>query len=100
MEFLRKVLVTLAPDFQEDNYFEAYIRYVKERRWAEAEGQDPEKVEYIPPSSEGDEDEGTTPLEGKAGTPDNEGPGTGGRARCVTSFSFLLVVPFGLLAFR
>lgn len=28
---LRKVLVTLASDFQEDNYFEAYLHYVDEQ---------------------------------------------------------------------
>jgi len=37
---------------------------VKERQQAEAEGEDPEEVEFIPPSGEGDEDEETTPLNG------------------------------------
>jgi len=75
MGFLRKVLTTLTPDFQEDNYFLAYIHYIEERQRAEAEGRDPEEVECIPPSGEGDEDEGTTPLDGEEGTPDDEGPG-------------------------
>ena len=50
MEFLRRVLMTLAPDFQEHNYFEAYIRYVEEHQRAEAEGRYPEEVVFIPPS--------------------------------------------------
>ena len=36
----------MAPDFQEDNYFEAYIRYVEEHQRAKAKGQDPEVVEF------------------------------------------------------
>ena len=58
MGFLREVLNTLAPDFEEDNYFEAYIHYVEECQRDEAEGRDPEVVEFIPPSGKGDEDEG------------------------------------------
>ena len=73
-----KVLTTLVPDFQEDSYFEACIHHVEERQWAEAEGRDPKEVEFIPPSGEGDEDEGTTPLDSEVGTLDNEGHGDGG----------------------
>jgi len=77
VEVLRKVLMTLAPDFQEDSYFEAYIHYAEERQRAEAEGRDTRKTEFIPPSSEGDdpEAEGTTPLDDEAGTPDDEDHG-------------------------
>ena len=80
VEFLCKDLITLAPDFREDNHFEAYIHYMEERQRAEAEGWDPEEVEFISPSSEGDdlEDGGTTPLDGEEGTPDDEDRGDGG----------------------
>ncbi|KAJ8421523.1 hypothetical protein Cgig2_018763 [Carnegiea gigantea] len=77
-EFLCKVLATLAPGLQEDNYFEAYLCYVEEHQRAEAEGRDLKEVEFIPPSDVGDEDEGSTPLDDKAGTSDDEGPGDGG----------------------
>jgi len=36
LEYLCKVLVTLAQEFQEDAYFEAYLHYVDERQQAEA----------------------------------------------------------------
>ncbi|KAJ8429036.1 LOW QUALITY PROTEIN: hypothetical protein Cgig2_016941 [Carnegiea gigantea] len=72
--FLRKVLTTLAPDFQEDNYFEAYTHYRNANRPRLRPG--PEEVKFIPPFGEGDEDEGTTPLDGEAGTLDDDGPGT------------------------
>ncbi|KAJ8441092.1 hypothetical protein Cgig2_000353 [Carnegiea gigantea] len=39
---------------KEDSYFEAYLHYVDECQWAEEEGRDPEEVEFIPPSGEGD----------------------------------------------
>jgi len=69
--------MTLASDFQEDNYCEAYLPYVQERQWAGVEGSDPEEVEFIPPSSERDEDDGTTPLDSEGGTLDDEGPTMG-----------------------
>ena len=47
-------MVTLAQEFQEDSYFEAYLRYVDERQWAEDEGRDPEEVEFIPPPDKGE----------------------------------------------
>jgi len=74
LEYLRKVLVTLAQEFQEDSYFEAYLHYVDERQQAEAEGQNPEEVEIVPPSSEGDGpgDEATNPLDADAETPEDE----------------------------
>jgi len=78
LEFLLKILTTLVPDFQEDSYFEAYIHYVEECQRADAEGRDPEEVEFIPHSGEGDEDKGTIPLDGEAGTPDKEGHGDEG----------------------
>ena len=75
LEYLRKVLVTLAQEFQEDSYFEAYLHYVDERQQAEAEGQNPEEVEIVPPSSEGDGpgDEATKPSDADAETPEDEG---------------------------
>jgi len=30
-DFFHKVLMTLAPDFQEDKYYDAYLHYVKDR---------------------------------------------------------------------
>jgi len=51
---------------------------MEEHQRAKAEGRDPEEVEFVPPSGDKDEDEGTTPLKGKVGTPDDEGPGDGG----------------------
>ena len=43
MDFLRKVLMTMASNFQEDNYFEAYIHDVEERQWTEVEGATPKR---------------------------------------------------------
>jgi len=67
-------LVTLAQDFEEDDCFETFLHYVDEHQWAragaeaEAEGQDREEVEFIPPSGEGDglEGEATNPLDAEA----------------------------------
>jgi len=66
--------VTLAQDFQEDDYFEAYLNYVNKCQQAEAEGRDPEDVEFIPPSGEGDglEDGATNPLDAEAKTLEDE----------------------------
>ncbi|KAJ8435828.1 hypothetical protein Cgig2_017123 [Carnegiea gigantea] len=70
-----EVLVTLAQEFQEDAYIEAYLHYIDERRQADAEGQDLEEVKFIPPSGKGDGpgDEATNPLDAEAGTPEDEG---------------------------
>ncbi|KAJ8426754.1 hypothetical protein Cgig2_029423 [Carnegiea gigantea] len=73
--YLRKVLMTLAQEFKEDSHFEAYLHYVDERQQAADEGRDPEKVEFIPPSAEGEDagDEATNPLDAKAGASELEG---------------------------
>ena len=67
--------MTLAQEFQEDSYFKAYLHYVDEYQWAEDEGRDPEEVEFISPSGEGDGagDAATNPLDSDAGTPEDEG---------------------------
>jgi len=67
--------VTLAQEFQEDSYFEAYLHYVDERQRAVDEGRDPEEVEFIPPSVEGEDagDEATNPLDAEAGASGEEG---------------------------
>ena len=72
--YLCKVLLTLAGEFSDDRYFEAYLHFVDERERAAGEGRDPEEVEFIPPSSEGEaaEDETTNPLEAKAGASEEE----------------------------
>ena len=66
--YLRKVLMTLANEFQDDRYFEAYLHYMDECQWAAIEDRDPEQVELIPPSVEGEDagDEATKPLEAEA----------------------------------
>lgn len=56
--FFRKVLVSLAAEFSDNDYYEAYLRYVEERPRTEAKGSDPEEVEFLPP---GDDEAG--PLE-------------------------------------
>jgi len=73
--YLCKVLVTLAHEFQENSYFEAYLHYVDERQWAEDEGRDPEEVELIPSSGEGEGAGGepTNPLDAEAGASDEQG---------------------------
>ena len=75
LEYLRKVLVMLAQTFQEDAHFKAYLHYVDERQQVEAEGQDLEEVEFIPPFGEGEGpgDEATNPLDAEARTPEDEG---------------------------
>jgi len=67
--------VTLAQEFQEDSYFEAYLHYVDKRQRAEDEGRDLEEVEYIPPSGEGDGagDEVTNPLDVNGKASEDEG---------------------------
>ena len=67
--------MTLAQEFQEDAYSEAYLHYVDTRQQAEAEGRDLEEVEFIPPSGKGDGlgDETTNPMDAEAGTPEDEG---------------------------
>ncbi|KAJ8448734.1 LOW QUALITY PROTEIN: hypothetical protein Cgig2_011355 [Carnegiea gigantea] len=61
--YLRKVVLTLADEFQDDNYFETYLHYVDERERATAKGRDPEEVEFIPLSTEHEiaRDEATNP---------------------------------------
>ena len=46
-----------------------------ERHQAKAEGRDPQEIEFIPPSGEGNtlEDGATNPLDTDAGTPEDEG---------------------------
>ncbi|KAJ8431148.1 hypothetical protein Cgig2_026745 [Carnegiea gigantea] len=62
-------------EFQEDSYFEAYLHYVDERQWAEDKGRDPEEVEFIPPSGEGEVagDEAANPLDADAEASEEEG---------------------------
>jgi len=74
LRYLRKVLVTLAHEFQEDSYFEAYLHYVNERQQAANEGHDPEEVEFISPFTEGEDigDEATNPLDAEARASEEE----------------------------
>ena len=68
--------MTLAPQaFRIEGHFEAYVKFVKDHRRAEAEGQDPELVEFNPRTAveEGLGDEETTPLDSEAAAPDEEG---------------------------
>ena len=73
-------MLTLAGEFSDDRYFEAYLRFVDEREQAAGERHDPEEVEFIPASSEGEaaEDEATNPLEVEADASDEEGSEDGG----------------------
>ncbi|KAJ8438015.1 LOW QUALITY PROTEIN: hypothetical protein Cgig2_029996 [Carnegiea gigantea] len=75
--YLHMVLVTLAQEFQEDSYFEAYLHYIDERQRAEDEGRDPEEVQFIPPFGEGEGegagDEATNPLDAEPGASEEEG---------------------------
>lgn len=64
LAYLCKVLLTLAGEFSDDRYFEAYLKFVDERERAVVEGRDSEEVEFIPPSEgEAAADEATHPLE-------------------------------------
>ncbi|KAJ8424527.1 hypothetical protein Cgig2_000665 [Carnegiea gigantea] len=68
-EFFREFLETLAhDDFQQDGYFEAYVKYIKDRHHARQAGEDPNQVEFQLMASE-DEGQGepkdTTPLDGE-----------------------------------
>lgn len=45
-DFYRKVLITLATDFIDDEYYDAYLKYVEDREKAIAEGRDPNEVEF------------------------------------------------------
>ncbi|KAJ8420250.1 hypothetical protein Cgig2_033521 [Carnegiea gigantea] len=67
--YLRKVLVTLAHEFQENSYFQAYLHYVDERQRAADEGRDLKEVEFISPFAEGEDagDEATIALDAEAG---------------------------------
>jgi len=67
--------VTLAQEFQEDSYFEAYLHCIDERQWAEDEGRDPEEMEFIPPSSKGDgvRDEAINSLDAEVEASEEEG---------------------------
>ena len=68
-------MLTFAGEFSDDRYYEAYLRFVDEREQAAAEGRDPEDMEFIPPSSEGEavEDKAANPLEAEAGASKEEG---------------------------
>ena len=70
----------LANEFQNDSYFEAYLHDVNERQQAAVEGRDPEEVEFIAPSVEGEDagDEATNPLEAEAGSSEEEEREDGG----------------------
>ena len=61
-------MLTLAGEFADDRYFEASLHSVDEGERAAVDGRDPEQVEFIPPSSEGEaaEDDATNPLEAEA----------------------------------
>jgi len=68
--------MTLAPDaFCQDGYFEAYAKYIEDHRQAQAEGHNPELVDFNPPTidEDGPGDEETMPLESVAATPNGEG---------------------------
>jgi len=73
--YLCKVLVTLAREFQEDSYFEAYLHYVDEHQRAKDNGRDPKEVEFIHPlgKGEGAGDEATNPLDAEAEASEEEG---------------------------
>ena len=75
LEYLHEVLVMLAQEFLVDNYFKVNLHYVDVRQRVEAEGRDPEEVEFISPSDEGDGlgDEATDPGDADAKTPEDEG---------------------------
>ena len=69
-------MLTLALDvFGVEGYFEAYVKYVKDRLQAQAEGQDLELVEFNLPAAikRGLDDEETVPLDGEASSLDHEG---------------------------
>ena len=91
--------MTLAPDFQEDDYSETYLHYVDERQQADAEGRDPEEVEFIPSSGDGDglEDEATNPLDAEAETPKNEDHEDSGGPICKAYFVVFVFVFFIVL---
>ena len=73
-------MLTLAGEFKDDRYFEAYLRFVDEHEQAAVEGRDLEQVEFIPPWSEGGaaEDEATNPLEAETGASQDEEHEDGG----------------------
>ena len=76
IEFFHELLVTLVPNaFIQEDYFEAYVKYVEDRRRAQAEGRDPELVDFNPPVTDEDSlaNKETTPLDGEAATLDDEG---------------------------
>ena len=54
-----------------EGHFEAYVQYVGDRRLAQAEQQNPELVEFNPPTiEEGNlDDEDTTNMDGEVGSP-------------------------------
>jgi len=60
---------TLAPDdFQQESYFEAYVRYIENRRQACIKGKNSNVVDFILPWLEGDDlsnGEDTMPLNGE-----------------------------------
>ena len=71
--YLRKVILTLTCEFDDDRYFETYLHFVDKRERAAAECCDPEEVEFTPPSEgEAATDKATNPLEVEAGTSEEE----------------------------
>jgi len=64
-EFFRKFLITLAPDsLRQEGYFKVYVKYIKDRRQARAEGRNPKLVDFLPPvlNENGQGDKETMPL--------------------------------------
>ena len=75
-ELFQELLRTLALNaFNRKGYFEAYVKYTKDRRWDRTDGQDLDLVEFnLPAAVEGGlDDEETMPLDGKATTPGEKG---------------------------
>lgn len=66
-DFLRKALLLLAADFSEDEYFEAYVKYVEERERVIAVGGNPDAIEF--PYAAPDTPQGENPP--AAATEDN-----------------------------
>lgn len=68
--------MTLAPDaFSQEGYFEVYVKYVEERRQAQAEGRNLDLVAFNLPMTDEDDpsDEETMPLDSEDTTPNDEG---------------------------
>ena len=62
-EFFHELLVNLAAHaFSQEGYFEAYVKYVEDHHQVQAEGRDPELVDFNSPATdeEGPANEETT----------------------------------------